>query len=173
MVVLCDTTLRRLCAEGMLEDYEEKRIGPASIDLRLGPTILVEYPQTSELVKKSIVGSDPHAPHWLMPMEFILGHTIERFHIPDSYCAQFILRSSCARRGLQHLQAGFIDPGFNNSVLTLELKNVRRVHPVAIWEGMPIGQLVVMRMDSEPERSYREVGRYNNYPSVQPSKGIY
>ena len=172
MVVLCDTSLRQLCEEGMLENYDDKRIGPASIDLRLGVNILREFPQHSELVRETLEGTFPHAPFWMMPQEFLLAETMETLHIPDDFCAQFILRSSCARAGLQHLQAGFVDPGFNNSVLTLELKNVRRVHPVAIWEGMPIGQLVVMRMDRAPARSYREVGRYNGYSTVTPNKGI-
>lgn len=172
MVVLCDTSLRQLCEEGMLENYEDRRIGPASIDLRLGVNLLREYPQTSEMVRHSIEGTKAHAPFWLMPQEFVLGETMETLHIPDDFCAQFVLRSSCARQGLQHLQAGFVDPGFNNSVLTLELKNVRRQHPVAIWEGMPIGQLVVMRMDQPPRRSYREVGRYNGCATVTQNRGI-
>ena len=172
MVVLSDTSLHQLCAAGMLKNYDPALVGPASVDLRLGKNLLVEYPQQRELIHTSIVGTTPEDPYWLQPMEFVLAETIEVFHIPDEYCAQFVLRSSCARAGLQHLHAGFVDPGFNNSVLTLELKNVRRMHAVALWYGMAVGQLVVMQMDSPPLSSYSKVGRYNGSATVTPSKGV-
>jgi dCTP deaminase len=56
-------------------------------------------------------------------------------------------------------------------VLTLELKNVRQLHPVRLWPGMKIGQIVFTRMESAPRRSYAVTGRYNGDATVQGSKG--
>jgi dCTP deaminase len=93
------------------------------------------------------------------------------FNIPEDICAQFILKSSRAREGIEHLLAGFADAGFNNSVLTLELQNARRLHSVAIWHGMKIGQLVFMQMSALPEVSYAVKGHYNSDLTVKASRG--
>ena len=92
--------------------------------------------------------------------------------LPDDVAGQFALKSSVARSGIEHLMAGYIDPGFNNSVLTLELKNARRSHPVFLWPGMRIGQIIWQRMAATPTTSYRESGRYNGDKSVTASKGL-
>jgi deoxycytidine triphosphate deaminase len=81
---------------------------------------------------------------------------------PDSYRA---------REGLQHLLAGWCDPGWNGSRLTLELKNVRQLHWVGIYPGLRIGQMKFMRMDSTPLASYADVGRYNGDVTVTSSRG--
>ena len=88
------------------------------------------------------------------------------------YAANFALKSSLARAGFEHLLAGFIDPGFSNSVLTLELKNARKMHPVPLWPGMRIGQVVWHRMTSSPNVSYRYSGRYNGDSKVTGCKGL-
>ena len=111
-------------------------------------------------------------PVYLNPDEFVLAHTLETFNIPDHLAAQFALKSSVARAGLEHLLAGFIDPGFNNSVLTLELKNARRMERFPLWPGMRIGQIIFYTMDQVPLSSYSETGRYNGDASVAACKGL-
>jgi dCTP deaminase len=92
--------------------------------------------------------------------------------MPDDVCGQFALKSSLARAGFEHLMAGWIDPGFNSSVLTLEIKNARQYHAIPMWPGMRIGQIIFMRMASKPDVSYRDCGRYNSDKTVQESKGL-
>ena len=82
-----------------------------------------------------------------------------------------MLKSSRAREGLEHLMAGFCDPGWHGSRLTLELSNARRMHAVAIWPGMKIGQMVFHKMEGIPGRSYAVTGRYNGDLGVTASKG--
>jgi dCTP deaminase len=65
--------------------------------------------------------------------------------------------------------AGFCDPGWHGSRLTLELKNVRQKHRVGIWPGLLIGQMVFMPLSDDPDRSYAEVGHYNGHETVMPS----
>jgi dCTP deaminase len=100
-----------------------------------------------------------------------LAQTREVFNLPDHIAAQFMLKSSRAREGLEHLLAGYCDPGWNGSVLTLELQNARRKYPVKLWPGMKIGQMVFHTIAGKPERTYAVTGRYNNDLIVTASRG--
>jgi len=119
----------------------------------------------------SLAGYSKANPWLLGARQFILGETLELFNIPKTISAQFLLKSSRAREGLNHLLAGWIDPGWHGSRLTLELHNVRQLHPVALWPGMKIGQIVFHDLSAQPERSYAITGRYNMDANVTASKG--
>jgi len=171
-LLLADHQIRELClTRGMVVPYNEELLNPASLDVTLGGTLLVEVEHTAELQPLDISASTQGQPYYLAPGEFVLAQTSELFNIPEDICAQFILKSSRAREGIEHLLAGFADAGFNNSVLTLELQNARRLHSVAIWHGMKIGQLVFMQMSALPEVSYAVKGHYNSDPTVKASRG--
>jgi dCTP deaminase len=171
MTIAPDRHLLTLLEDGLLDPWDPALVNPASIDVRLGPTLLVEHPSSPALRTFSIANTTEAAPHFLEPGAFVLAETIETFHVPETVAVQFMLKSSRAREGINSLMAGYADPGFNNSKLTLELHNVRRYHSVPIWHGMKIGQLIVKRLAAPPTRSYAEVGRYNNLPGVTASKG--
>lgn len=168
---LPDHEIRKLCRAGVVEGYDESLIGPASLDVRLGQEIMVESQDTPDLQRLSIADTTKDNPYWLAPQEFILGHTQEKFFIPDSICVEFRLKSSRGREGISHALAVFGDPGFSNSRLTLELHSIRRYHPTRIWAGMLIGQMLFARMESPSEKSYALTGRYNDCEGVEPSKG--
>jgi dCTP deaminase len=171
MPVLSDWEIIRICQDGAITPFDSSLVNPASLDVRLGAELLVENPRFTDLQPCSIAGSDEKNPYWLLPGSFILAHTVEVFDMPSGVSGQFLLKSSRAREGLQHLLAGWIDPGFHGSVLTLELKNIRTYHPIGIWEGMKIGQIVFHQMTSHPSVTYKEKGRYNNLATVAASKG--
>lgn len=171
-MILPDFEIRHLCNEyDMVPGWSEDLLNPASLDVRLGPSILVEVPEHPLMVPIDISKTHADKPFLLTQGQFILAHTVELFNIPDDICARFMLKSSRAREGLDHLLAGFADPGFSGSSMTLELKNARRYHPIPIWHEMRIGQMVFELMSAKPERTYAYTGRYNNTPSVTPSKG--
>lgn len=171
-LLLADHQIRELClTKGMVVPYNEELLNPASLDVTLGTTLLVEVEHTPELQPLGIGHYTQESPYLLAPGEFVLAQTSEMFNIPENVCAQFILKSSRAREGIEHLLAGFADAGFNNSVLTLELQNARRLHSVAIWPGMKIGQLVFMEMSALPEVSYAVKGHYNSDRTVMASRG--
>lgn len=172
MTVLCDWEIRSLCeGQQMVEFYDQTLINPASLDVRLGHLLRVERRFSRSMRMTCISGRTQENPYWLKPGHFVLAQTIEVFNLPDSIAAQFVLKSSRAREGLEHLLAGYCDPGWNGSALTMELHNSRRLHPVALWPGMKIGQMVFHRMSSRPLASYAEVGRYNGDRQVTGSKG--
>jgi dCTP deaminase len=109
----------------------------------------------------------------LKPGEFVLASTREVFNLPDDLACEFKLKSSLARAGLQHAVAGWADPGFHNSVLTLELSNSLRAHWLRLTPGQPIGQLVFFRGEPVPaDRSYAARGQYCNDRQTTASKGV-
>jgi dCTP deaminase len=170
-MILADWEIRALCEGGMVEPFDPSLVNPASLDVRLGDHLMVEVEHSPELQLLSIAHLSEADPYLLAPGEFVLAETVETFHLPDRVAAQFMLKSSRARSGLEHLMAGYCDPGWHGSRLTLELHNSRKLHNVPIWPGMKIGQMVFHQMSATPLRTYAETGRYNNDQRVQGSRG--
>jgi dCTP deaminase len=168
---LADHQIDELCRGGMVTPYDPALLNPASLDLRLGDTLLIEKSSSPELVPYPLGHHSEEFPYFLVPGQWVLAETVELFTIPDWLSVQFILKSSRAREGFDHALAGFGDPGWHGSRLTMELKNNRQLHPIPLWPGMRIGQMKFSRMSSEPRRSYRETGRYNGDTTVQASRG--
>jgi dCTP deaminase len=171
-MILPDTEIRHLCEEyNMVVGWDADLLNPASLDVRLGPDLLIEAHDTPEMRPHSIRKTTAEYPYLLGPGEFVLAHTVEVFNIPSDVCARFMLKSSRAREGLEHLLAGFADPGFHSSSMTLELTNARRLHPVPLWNGMRVGQMVFELMAAPPSRTYATSGRYNGCSTVTASLG--
>ena len=169
MSVLCDWEIRTLCnGGGAVSPFSMEFINPASIDVRLGKNLMIEGPHEEDLELIDISAYTKENPYLLHPGEFVLAETIEKFRIPDRISAQFVLKSSRAREGYQHLLAGWIDPGYRGR-LTLEIKNIRRYHPIPLWEGLRIGQIVFHHMSQVPVKSYAETGHYLDHDRVMPS----
>jgi dCTP deaminase len=171
MTILADFQIRALCESGMVTPFDPELLNPASLDLRLGSNILIESSEGPDLVPCCIANYTSANPYQVVPGQFLLAEAEPIFNLPNCIAAQFVLKSSRAREGLQHLLAGWCDPGWNGSRLTLELKNVRQLHWVGIYPGLKIGQMKFMKMDSTPMASYAETGRYNGDQTVRWSRG--
>ena len=168
MATLVDHQLRNLCKQrGLVEPYTPEMINPASIDVTLGPTLLVEgRPGRERWVEVDI----ENGVYSLEPGEFVLAHTAELVRVPNNIECVFNLKSSRGREGYEHLMAAYIDPGFQGRV-TLEICNVNRFHRLPLEHGMRIGQLRFSKLDAVPMRSYAVTGRYMNDAGVQVSRG--
>ncbi len=165
-----------------LEPFLASNVGPASIDLTLGPEFLLPRPLRSGRARKddSYDGStlivDPAnagtEPMWypqlaptsltIRPGEFVLASTRERVTLGRQYAAEVMGKSSWGRLGLTvHQTAGFIDPGFSGTI-TLELQNVGpwllRLRP-----GMKVAQLKVSRLSHPCKRPYGGSGLVSHY----------
>lgn len=171
-MIIPDHEIRRLCTQAaMVLPFDPDLLNPASIDVLLGDRLMIEVEDRLEL---QILGIGHHTqtdPYWLAPGEFALAETREIFNLPDHIAGQFVLKSSRAREGLEHLMAGYCDPGWHGSRLTLELQNSRRFHNLPLWPGMKIGQMVFHVISGRPERNYAATGRYNGDLGVTASKG--
>lgn len=180
MASIVDHQIRQLCRDcGLVEPCNMDMIGPASIDVTLGPTVLVEA--NTYRGKKLVVDGTRREGRWievditekeyiLMPGQFVLAATAELIRVPTNLEAVFALKSSRGREGWNHMMAGYIDPGFVGRV-TLELKNENEYHYLTLKQGMRIGQLRFAKLDAIPMRSYASTGRYYGDQGVQPSKG--
>jgi dCTP deaminase len=102
--------------------------------------------------------------------DFLITETDNFFNIPRHISAQFALKSSRGREGYEHLSAGFIDPAWHGSKLTMELFNANP-NPIPIYKGLKIGQIIFSCCDAQPIRAYDVRGRYNNDDGVRESKG--
>jgi len=159
-------------------DYEA--INATSIDIHLGKKILWEdagCPRCQPIIDYSRREPVTYNEHimddegWVLePGDFILAQSVQVFNLPDNISAEYKLKSSMARIGLEHMNAGWCDAGWNGSVLTLELKNMTQFHNIRIRPGDPIGQMIFFRHHEVPANaSYASRGRYNGDTEV---KGI-
>ena len=178
MSLLSYNELCELVERGVIGPVDPKAINAASIDVRLGNDIVIErnkfIPTLVDINKREVFDSynvtiETH--YDMEPGEFILAQTIETFNLPNDICAEFKLKSSGARTGLDNALATWCDAGWNGSVLTLELKNLLQFSSLRLTPGMYIGQMLFYRVKEVPtERSYATIGRYNNDKSVQTVK---
>ena len=170
MTVLCDWEIRAR-AEGsqMVVPFNPELLNPASLDVLLGDFLMVEIMYQEDLLRVDISGKTEDDPYKLLPGHFCLAETLEFFNLSDDLCSTFLLKSSRAREGYDHAAAGFADPGWHGSKLTMELKNNRRHHSLPLYPGMKIGQMIFHQMSNVPVHSYRETGNYNNHATVMPS----
>jgi len=170
VAVLCDWEIRARCEESqMVWPFNPELINPASLDVVLGNFLMAESPTHKDLFRVDITKATKDDPYMLSPSSFCLAETRECFNLPEDISAQFVLKSSRAREGLNHLLAGWCDPGWHGSKLTLELKNERRYHDIPLYPGLKIGQMVFHLMNNVPMHSYALTGNYNNHLTVMPS----
>ena len=154
----------------MVEPFEPELLNPASLDIRIGNSIVVEDVAHQEKTKTIDISHFSETnPYWVEPGDWLLVGSLETFNLPPIVAAEFKLKSSRAREGWGHSLAGHCDPGWHGSVLTMELKNYRKFSSLPIFPGLKIGQMI-FHLTSTPTRHYGETGRYNNDHSVSPSK---
>ena len=173
--------LYALVARGVIKDVPLENINSASIDITLGDTFMVEDRMEHKVpYKVNLRRREPlrmskfkleHGKFLLHPGQFILAQSKEVFNLPYDISAEYKLKSSMARIGLNHCLAGWCDAGWHGSVLTLELMNVTKNHVIELEAGDKIGQMIFFNHRPVPqERSYEARGRYNNDIETQGAK---
>lgn len=181
MSVISYMELVSLVKQGIINAPMEN-INGASIDITLGDEVLIETPvpslqrsvdlksQESLNMKKLLI---PDSGLQLHAGQFILASSVETFNLPNNLACEYKLKSSLARSGLQHMLAGWCDPGWTDSKLTLELKNVTQFHTLILKAGMKIGQIVFFHCKRVPvDQSYAVKGQYNGQKTVTENKGV-
>ena len=166
MTILSDKEIMREIKSGNLKmtHFEKSMLGPDSIDIRLGDSIL-EARKIGKVIdprdKKSCnffsekkIDRDGYV---LKPQSFVLGHTLERIGLPNNIAAQIEGRSSIGRLGIVvHMTAGIIHAGFGGkepSSLTLEISSVNP-NEVLLFPGMKIAQLTFFRLGESATLGY-------------------
>ena len=150
----------------IINPFSDKLVQPSSIDVCLDHKFRIfnnlDYtyinPEQQQNKLTSLVEFSEKEPFILHPGEFILGSTCEFCVLPNYLAGRLEGKSSLGRLGLlTHSTAGFLDPGFSGHI-TLELSNIANL-PIALWPGMKIGQLCLIRLTSSADYPYgdREV----------------
>ena len=181
MSLLSHNELVKLVIQDVITPVDFKDINAASIDIHLGEKILWEneefaygVPIINYRTRESVTYNEyvMDSDGWVLaPGDFILAQSVEVFNLPDNISAEYKLKSSMARIGLEHMNAGWCDAGWNGSVLTLELKNMTQHHSIRIRPGDAIGQMIFFRHEPVPvDASYATKGRYNGDKTVSGIK---
>lgn len=160
--------IEELVKDGKMQNVDHSLINAASLDVRMGNIIFIESWSDKKIIdyksrqKMNFQELEITEDGFLLsPGCFILANTIERCNFSDDMAALFRIKSSMGRIGLEHMDAGWVDPGFNGT-LTLEFKNLNNYHPILLRPGDRIGQLIFFKGQSVGEsESYRSKGNYN------------
>lgn len=181
MTILVDWQIRQLCInQNLVEPFSNEMINPCSIDVRVGSTAKLRIVGGFfDPVKQQRLGSwldidlnqyDKDYPYMLYPGDRVLVASLETFNFSNNIAGQFRLKSSRGREFYEHLEAGWCDPGWHGSKLTMEII-AHDVSPLPLYPGLRMGQIIFFQLENLPEKSYRETGRYNKDQSVQESRG--
>jgi dCTP deaminase len=168
-MILVDYQIRELCEKGFVTPYDPNLVNPASLDIRVGDTAIIEDP-SGGFYKIDLSSFSQDNPYNVEPGEWVMVSTLEVFNVPATVAASVRLKSSRARAGWDLAIGGWVDPGFNGSVLSMVVKNVLRYNTINLFPGLKFAQVILHSCD-EPNLAYDKVGRYNGCVSVQQSKG--
>jgi dCTP deaminase len=167
---LVDWQIEDLCIDNhLITPYNPAQLNPASYDVLLGDTILIECPTVNGLRAWKEVDISMSS-YCLAPNELVLGATQELVRLPHNIESVFCLKSSRGREGFDHALAAYIDPGFHGRV-TLEIHNSNRFNVLKLYKGLKIGQLRFALLEYPPRKAYDETGRYHLDMGPEPSKG--
>jgi len=166
-MILSDRDIRKVIKSKKLifrPNLSKDQIGPASIDLKLGPIFksfnvtkqcLLDtkkgLPDEDFVITKKIRSGEAFILH---PNNFVLASTKEYIKVPDNIVLKVEGKSTLARMGILVHTAGFVDPGFEGA-LTLEISNQSNL-PVALYPEMHICQIAVEYLSSPAEIPYNK-----------------
>jgi len=145
-VILSAQSIRR---RGIVSPFSERTVshgmtyglGPSGYDIRIAESMV------------------------LLPRSYSLASAVEHFSMPNDVMGTVADKSTWARRFLT-VQHTIIEAGWEG-YLTLELTNHSN-QSIMLREGMPIAQVIFMRLDEPTEMAYS--GKYQNQlPGPQPA----
>ena len=153
-MILSDLTILEGIQDGsiVIEPFDRKYLGSNSYDVHLGKYLAVYEDKILDAKKHNSIThfEIPEEGYVIQPGVLYLGVTLEytetHKHVP------FLEgKSSTGRLGIDiHATAGKGDVGFCNT-WTLEISCV---HPVRIYAGMPVGQLIYFPVVGEVQNRY-------------------
>jgi dCTP deaminase len=161
-----DWLLRKWLLEaGGLKPYDMECVNPASVDLRWSG----RYRRALDTgVWSEVYKMQDHEHLVIRPGELVLMDTLETICMPSNCCGMITLKSSIGRMGLEHMHAGFFDPGFHGTG-TLEMYGAAP-WPIKIKPMQRIVQIVLMELHGYPDDQYN--GRYQGDLEPMPYKGV-
>ncbi len=172
-MILSDKKILEAIESGeiIIEPYNRECLGTNSYDVHLGKFLAVYEDEVLDArkhntVKHFEIGDEGFV---LQPGQLYLGVTQEYTETHNS--VPFLEgKSSIGRLGIDiHATAGKGDVGFCNT-WTLEISCV---HPVRVYAGMPIGQLIYFALEGEIDRYYnRKPNAKYNTRTIKPVESM-
>lgn len=188
MTVIADKTIARMVTELVDLEQSEKvtyedlisQVNPASLDLTIGMSYRKAKKNDNDIqygfrhaAEAEKYGSDQY---WLkgsmkkgfvllQPGDVILAVTREFIRMPENMCGQIFTKSTMGRMFINHMMAGYVDPGFTGR-LTLELVN-DGPHWIRIPYGARVVQLILSKLD---QKAVAYEGRYQGAKVVETAK---
>lgn len=165
----------RMLIQSVFGHNDEELINPASVDIRIGQSMLVEADKGSvvrhqveyrEWAPVDLRVTTEQNPFMLRPGQFVLISTYEHIKVPSNLVMELRLKSSRAREGYNHSLAFWVDPGWEG-ILTMEVTNVRQYKSLPLWYGMRFAQAILAHV-TEPVDTY--LGKYQYANKVEESK---
>lgn len=162
-MILSDKEIKK-CIERkeiVIEPYDPSCLGTNSYDVHVGKYLAVYKDEVLDARKHNAIEEIliPEEGYVIQPGILYLGVTEE--YTETHTTVPFLEgKSSVGRLGIDiHATAGKGDVGFCNT-WTLEISCV---HPVRIYAGMPIGQLIYFKVEGEIENYYnkKKNAKYN------------
>lgn len=162
-MILSDIKIIEMIERGaiVITPYRRSALGTNSYDVHLGKTLATYKDEVLDAKKHNQIEyfEIPEGGFVLQPQTLYLGVTEE---YTESHEAVPFLegKSSVGRLGIDiHATAGKGDVGFCNT-WTLEISCV---HPVRVYAGMPIGQLIYFGVEGRIENYYnkKQNAKYN------------
>ena len=164
-----------------IENFQERRLQPASYDILLGNKFIINESHSSQYIdpqngiypqNREIEIGDEES-FVLHPGVSVLGTTVDYVGANGDYLIHISGKSSLARIGLiVHNTAGIVNPGHFLHI-TLELGNMNNI-PIVLRPKMEIAQLLFSKLTSSPSQNYDQTGRYSqeNWTGIiPPAKG--
>jgi len=156
LMILTDKEILKAIEKGeiVIEPYDRSSLGTNSYDVHLGKHLAVYTNEILDARQHNPIQEMeiPEQGFVIQPGTLYLGVTEE--YTETHTTVPFLEgKSSVGRLGIDiHATAGKGDVGFCNT-WTLEISCV---HPVRIYAGMPIGQLIYFKVDGEIENYYNK-----------------
>lgn len=155
-MILTDLQILKSIDDGqiVIDPFKVECLGTNSYDVHLGKYLAVYEDEILDAKKHNKIREIiiPEEGYVIQPGTLYLGVTQEYTETHNS--VPFLEgKSSIGRLGIDiHATAGKGDVGFCNS-WTLEISCV---HPVRVYESMPIGQLIYFKIDGEIKNYYNK-----------------
>lgn len=163
-MIFSDKKILASIADGniVIEPFQRNCLGTNSYDVHLSPHLAVYKDEVLDAKKHNQIREIiiPEEGFVLQPGQLYLGATME--YTETHNAVPFLEgKSSVGRLGIDiHATAGKGDVGFCNT-WTLEISCV---HPVRVYAGMPVGQLIYFMVEGDIENYYnrKENAKYND-----------
>lgn len=171
-MILSDKTILREMQAGniIIDPFTPEHLSPVSVDLTLAPQFKIYIDKILDPRKPNAVAEFevPEEGFVLRPGHVYIYACNERIGVKGNIRGKVEGKSSLGRLGLfVHVTAGFIDPGFEGS-LVLELVATR---PIIVYPNMKICQIEFARVEGEIGESYdqKSGSKYHGQEGVQES----